>query len=207
MIELKFQQKKQASFDILKRKICLMLALITCTSYLSDIHTSTRFYKVAEVNCTSRFETIGYKILPNSDTSWHNKCGYPLSYKYENIDTLLLIQDLLTFEGNAKLVAVEIHNYNPLSSQFYMGKQRRYSIQLEALFLINQLYFDDPFNYSPFPLLVNKDGVIESIDGKTLEDAYKAYNNWFKEVEKVGLKSARKSGLTPLSDSNVQWYF
>ena len=101
-----------------------------------------------------------------------------------------------------------ISNHNPLSSQIYMGNLKRYSLQLEALFLINQIYLDDPFKYSAYPLLKDNEGNMESVEGKLIEQAYEYYRDWFEKVKSVGgLDQARKAGLVPLRNAQaISWY-
>jgi hypothetical protein len=88
-----------------------------------------------------------------------------------------------------------------------MGRLKDYSIQLEALFLINQFYFDKPFYYSPYPLLKStKSNKEESIDGEIIEMAYVAYKQWFEKVKEIGFKEAKRQNIEPLEGYPIKWY-
>ncbi len=41
---------------------------------------------------------------------------------------------------------------------------------------------------------------------KTVSKAFKAYENWFKSIKKIGLEEARKQKLDPLADTGISWY-
>lgn len=149
-----------------------------------------------------------YKIKFSNDKSELGNIVYPIVIKAEEfIDTINLIKDLLSFEGDTCICVIPIKNYNTESSQVYMGELKDYSIQVEALFIINQLYFKQPFYYSPYPLLrsieSNKE---ESIDGEIIKMAYVAYKQWFKKVEEVGISEARNQNITPLDGYPIKWY-
>lgn len=132
---------------------------------------------------------------------------FPFKLESQSTDYIIkLISDLLEFEGDKRLSGFPIRCYNPLWSQIYGGDSERYSIQLMALFMINQLYFEDPFNYSPYPIIVSADGKQEAtIDGELLKEAYKCYREWFGMVKKLGLQNAREMNLEPMK-GEVKWY-
>jgi hypothetical protein len=122
-------------------------------------------------------------------------------------DTLAMIGELLKFEGDKRVCYLRISNYNLLSSQLYMGGLTKYSLQVEALFLINQLYFEKPFNYSPYPLLFDKiHNTYASINEVSVYSAYKAYKIWYEKIKKLGLKRAKKENIDPLKDTWIRWY-
>lgn len=66
--------------------------------------------------------------------------SYPLNLLAKKIDTVKPIEELLLLEGDIRLCSLPIICYNPLSSQIYIGEHKNYSIQVEALFVINQLF-------------------------------------------------------------------
>jgi hypothetical protein len=149
-----------------------------------------------------------FKLKFKEDNSELGNIAYPLVIKSEeNIDTIRLIEDLLSFEGDTSICVIPIRCYDPKLSQVYMGNLKDYSIQTEALFLINQLYFDKPFHYSPYPILKNiESSKEESIDGEIIKLAYTAYKQWFVNVKKVGLKEAKKQDIDPLGGYPIKWY-
>jgi len=133
--------------------------------------------------------------------------SYPMrnsdSVKY---DTLELIKELLELEGDDRICAIPVQCYNPLVSRIY-GGSKSYSIQIEALFIINQLYFSKPFFYSPYPVLSNlESGASESVNGPNVELAYRYYKEWYKTIKEIGLAKARAMNIEPLNGCKVQWY-
>ncbi|MGY0427313.1 MAG: hypothetical protein ACWIPI_10905, partial [Polaribacter sp.] len=130
---------------------------------------------------------------------------YPINVSnYSEEEKLQMIKELLAFKDDFRICNNPVTNYNPSLSQIYRGGKKDYSIQLEALFLINQIFFDNPFNYSPMPILINnKTKVEETIKGKTIEEAYKEYEKWFYKIEKTGIKNALENKMYPLSESGT----
>ena len=146
-----------------------------------------------------------YKIVLKADSSGRSKLTY--FFPIPNVDTLSLIEELLSFEGDKRICSLPIQNYDPLLSQIYMGKLKRYSIQLEALYIINHLYFDVPYKYSPYPILIDNGGRQESVEGRLVEKAYISYKDWLKKLKKIGLREAKHKEISPLDEySSVKWY-
>ena len=104
-----------------------------------------------------------------------------LTYKQK----LSLIESLLKFKDDTDYCAIKIKSFEPKLSSVYPLKSQKYSIQLEALYLINIIYFEDPFKYSPYPILCDKSKqVYETIDGELIKLAYKFYEDWFTSLKK-----------------------
>jgi len=75
------------------------------------------------------------------------------------------------------------------------------------LFLINQLFFDEPFNYSPYPLLYDRENnVFASTNEKIISLAYRSYKKWYNKVKRIGLKKAKSEDLNPLKSVSFEWY-
>jgi hypothetical protein len=149
-----------------------------------------------------------YKIKFINDSSDFGSMHYPVSYFIHNEqDTLGLIQELLLFEGDTDLCVLPIRCYNPYVSQVYYGKENNYSIQVEALFIINQFYFKKPFFYSPYPIIMStSNNCTESIKGENIELAYEAYKNWFNKLKEIGIERARIQNLRPFDGYSLRWY-
>jgi hypothetical protein len=134
---------------------------------------------------------------------------YPLvvdSGKLTERDTIAMIGELLRFKGDSRVCVFPVMCYEPSWSQIFMGETKQYSLQVEALFIINQLYFKHPFKYSPFPALLNTGTeTVSTIKGKDIKEAYRQYTIWFKQIEKIGLNKAREQHLVPLNGV-VKWY-
>jgi hypothetical protein len=133
---------------------------------------------------------------------------YPLHFPSDNFDTLKAIKELLTMEGDERLCSLPIMDYNPLRSQIYMGACKNYSIQVEALFLINQLVLRNPFLYSSCPVLVDRSTKEESsISGKIVKEAYQKYKEWVSKIENGSIRfDSEGDSFMPLFDSHIKWY-
>jgi hypothetical protein len=134
---------------------------------------------------------------------------YPINVSaYSEKDKLQMIEELLSFKDDYRICSNPVTNYNSKLSQIYKGKNKDYSIQLEALFLINQIFFNNPFNYSPIPLLIDsKTKNEETIKGQIIEEAYQNYKKWFQDVSEIGFEKAKKEKIYPLSNSKVSWLY
>jgi hypothetical protein len=140
------------------------------------------------------------------DDTTRRSIAYPFAFP-ENIDTVKAIGDLLKFKGDTRLCVFSITNYNPARSQIYLGEHKNYSIQVEALFIINQLIYDKPFNYASYPVLVDvKTGENYSLLGKAIGNAFKAYRQWYRKIHRHGIEYARKGRIMPLDNSKARWY-
>lgn len=134
-------------------------------------------------------------------------------YAYSNLkpsDKIKMIQELLRFENDTRICSDNIMNYNP-AAQMYTGP-KEYSIQVEALFIINQLYFDYPFSFSPVPALVSDSNEVETIDGELIYKTYNIYKKWFVKL-KNDSSLFKNHSLEKKSDLNfllkqekINWY-
>ena len=152
-----------------------------------------------------------FKITANGEDTNLRAVTYPVLLKdnhYTQNDTIAMIAELLKYEGDTRICALPIVCYNPVVSQIYMRKRQQYSIQIEALFIINQLYFGKPFVYSPFPVLYNESqGSFLCVDERGIADVYNAYKNWFNKIKALGLRNAERQNITPLDSlPSIKWF-
>ena len=161
-----------------------------------------------DVQTISEFGNKYYKIKEKGDHSDKGN-SYPINFlhaKYSSLDTMAMIDELLRFEGDSRLCILKVTNYSALSSQLYTGKSKQYSLQVEALFIINQLYFQKPFYYSPFPVLFDKKNQQYLLTTESqISEVYSSYKKWFAKLRKLVLKRARHEQIEPLSTSNIIW--
>jgi hypothetical protein len=146
----------------------------------------------------------GYKIVFKDDII---KCAYnPLVFKsYSDKEKIAMIQELLLFQGDTNRCVLRIAGYNPLKSQIYAGNNRNYTLQMEALFIINQIYFKDPFKYSSYPIIYNKKTKKYLVGNEIeMQNVYKLYLNWFKKIKNIEIDNFQS--LTPLDGSEYEWY-
>ncbi len=121
-----------------------------------NFSTMGQYFKVVKIrpskilgsrNSNSRFF---FKIALIGNNTELELQSYPISLTrkhYNETDTLAMIEELLKFEGDIRICALPIICYNPKISQLYLNTEKRYSIQLEALFIINQLFFTERIQY------------------------------------------------------------
>jgi len=174
---------------------------------------SQSLFKVIEVSRSDVYssqiegDTINkYFRIVLAEDALGSSAAYPIVLP-ENADTLKAIAELLTYEGDTKLCVFPIRNYNRARSQIFLGGDKNYSLQVEALFIINQLVYKEPFNYSSYPILVDKKtNKIDCINGKVIYKAYEAYRNWYKELMRKGIGYIRNESIMPLDGSGVKWY-
>lgn len=127
-----------------------------------------------------------------------------LQEKFTEQESVAIIKALLKLEGDSRICAYPVHNWNNHLFSLPKVKNEYYSIQLEALFLINQFSFDYPQGYSPMPVLqdiVTKEQ--ETISGELIDQAFEKYKVWFEQVKKEGLEKVKN--IDPLAGSNIQW--
>lgn len=172
---------------------------------------SQSIFKVVESKRNYLNETVNeseqkkyYRIKFVNDTS---SISYPINILNGEFDTLKAIKELLLLEGDVRLCSLPITNYNPLRSQIYLGACKDYSIQVEALFIINQLILRKPFNYSSYPILVDKITKKESsISGSIIKRAFQAYKGWYRRIKKNGIDRIESEEMMPLYGSQIKWY-
>jgi hypothetical protein len=195
----------------MKSILSLSLLLFLCKSICYAQYFSVKAYDTRTNNIlfAQGGASISYKIIVRNSKSSFFQLSYPirLTKNASTPDTVALIKELLKFKGDDRLCCLPIISYNPAISQIYSGELSRYSIQLEALFIINQLFFKHPFAYSPYPILYNwKTKSFASANEKMIADAYDYYQKWTAELEKKGLYKCRVSRIYPLDKAAVQWY-
>ena len=105
---------------------------------------------------------------------------------------LMLVEKLLAFKGDTAMVGMPMERYQ------YEGVERtcrepavskRYTIQLEALYLINKLCYPraSSFNFC-YPVLYDaQDNREINDDPLALQEAYKAYESWFQQAKEKGV--------------------
>ena len=186
--------------------LILLLFMVSC-----GVNKETKYFKVVRhdplVNFGNNKDIQYFNINANDDTL---SSTYPVEVnkKYTEIEQLDMIRELLTMESDERICSYPVMNWNTFLSQLYSDTLKQYSIQVEALFLINQVYFDNPFSYSPLPVLTNTENTQnETISGSIIQQAYRDYKDWYIQLKRIGLKEARVQGVKPLQNSNVKWLY
>lgn len=131
----------------------------------------------------------------------------PIHMLKDNHSRMIAIKNLLQLRGDTRLCGVPMRGYNFSKGSVYEFKVRRYSIQVEALFFINMIYFgnDFPF-YSDTPCLSSlEDDRQQTVDGDLIDEAFDCYERWFQKVEKMDWNKATETKLDPLEGCQVRW--
>jgi hypothetical protein len=135
-------------------------------------------------------------------------CNSPFSFwDFKNkIDTIKFFDELLSYQNDLRLNTKGMNYKMHRFARTYSGKPNYFSIQVEALFIIE--YFYDIRRDGAFcPCLVNKKtGEEEAIQGPIVDEAYRAFKKWFEKVKVIGLDSVRNLNMNPLDSSFVRWY-
>jgi len=190
----------------------ISFVIILLMNFTSGI--SQSIFKVVEVkrnfiagnDTLSNLNSMYYRIVLTAD-SVNRILAYPIVSEKSDIDTVEAIRELLSLKGDTRMCVLPIMGYNTLSSQLYMGTKKNYSIQMEALFIINQLITDRPFIYSPYPVLVDKINNSEaSVSGPIIDKAFNAYCNWYLLLKKMGIQEIRARRIMPLDGTQLRWY-
>ena len=176
-----------------------------------NVNKEMKYFKVVEqdpiINVSDN-KGIKYFHIDSNDDTLHVTYPFKVNKKYDEREHIEMIRELLSMEGDERICSYPVMNWNTSLSQLFNDTLKQYSIQVEALFLINQIYLDSPFLYSPLPVLTNKENTQnETISGPIIQGAYRNYKDWFIQLKKIGLIKARLEGVKPLQNSNVKWLY
>jgi hypothetical protein len=146
-----------------------------------------------------------YKIRLSGDDSELGMMVYPpySENDFSNADIEKMIAELLTYKGDTRKCFVKIKCTGDAN---YNGNLTHYSLQVEALYIINSIFFEDYNQYSPCPVLTDASGKIATMDGEIVNKAFEAYEKWFVEIKKMGIGNARAAKVNPLEGSGVKWF-
>ena len=163
---------------------------------------SPKWFKVEDFGISYR--VVLSKLKNKSDPDIY--AFFKVTKNYSPTEKQEMISELLRYRGD-KRKSDFIVNHNRNLSKFYLGYRKRTTIEIQALFLINQIYFDNPFYYSPYEMLVDKDKREILGDQNALSSVYSYYSKWYKKVKKLGLNEAKKQNIKPLDESPYQWMY
>jgi hypothetical protein len=143
----------------------------------------------------------------SNDTSAHFYCNYSFSDEIllmNDTSKIELIGELLSFSGDTSFSSMPMM-CRDLRISTTIDSRTRYQIQVEALYLINYIYFNK-WEVSPFPILVRKYGGEDTYNSpEVVKQAYLAYSKWYAKIRKIGLSESLAQGIKPLEDGDVLW--
>jgi hypothetical protein len=106
---------------------------------------------------------------------------------------------LLKLEGNKKKARFSGAT-NPYVSQLFKPA----TVEVAVLFCVSYLFYQK-WDHADAIALVGDDNQKISAP-KTVQDAYKYYRRWFKQVQAIGIVKAREMKVEPLKGKDVRWY-
>ncbi|WP_299125898.1 hypothetical protein [uncultured Tenacibaculum sp.] len=118
-----------------------------------------------------------------------------------------LIEELLKYKGNNRVSKPFILCYNKNLSQMYLGNIKNTTVEIEALLFINQLYFDNPFYYSPYPIIIDSNQKAINNNQKAMDSVYNSYIKWFEIIKKKGINKAKRENILPLLNTDYKWIY
>jgi hypothetical protein len=191
---------------MIKRKmILLILVSALCACDNDDVATRDKTVEVVKLDSTP----YSYKIVGTDRTLFPTDFGYQvhLAKELSSEIKMFMIEDLLSFGDDERICAIRGMSYNPkYAAGLTPATTDRYSIQVEALFIINILFCNEPFEYSPTPILGGRGDEFSSINGVHVEEAYIQYRKWFELVSEMGYEAAQDAEIMPLDNSSAYWY-
>lgn len=153
-----------------------------------------------------------YRIIQNKDSkerTFADICLYQFDFSLSTEkEKLAMIKELLLFKGDTDNCSIMVKGYNIQSSQIIPDYFKTYSIQVEALFIINHIIFGNPYNYSPYPVLKKStDSAPTKEQLELAAEAYKLYEQWFDYASRTGFNKTINSGIYPMKSGDpVYWY-
>jgi hypothetical protein len=195
--------------------ILLCLFLLSCEDRKTGAPATVdvvvhKYFTKENIDCDFQSRGVNkyYKLVFVNDSIGLFKCGYYYDFdNFSDSEKVEMIGELLSYEGDTSLCSKRVACYNVLVSMTVPREIKYYSIQVEALFIINHILLKQPYMFSAFPILRNRGGEpMESVRGPLVEKAYASYKEWFKLVKKNGLKDVVSKKILPLGDNAaVSW--
>lgn len=132
---------------------------------------------------------------------------YPLvSDLVPSFDTLTAIKELLAYKGDTRICGTPVRGYCLICSSTYMGGKYYYSLQVQALYIINQLVYDPKIIHNPFPVLYDlKSGKDITVDEGGISRLFDSYIKWYDSVKHMTMAEIRKSDRNPYREAEVRW--
>jgi hypothetical protein len=190
----------------------LMLTLHSCAQQGVGKLTTTSSISVVKESCT--FENyMGQKLVIHVKTGDQelvsNKVNFNLSkFNVLDFDTKLkIIEKLLSFKNDTMTACLPVrsYGYNGIENTCQGNpRTKRFSVQVEALYLINQLAFPNASSfYYCFPVIIDcRTNKEVNDDLQAVKSLYEIYETWYSEIKRTG----KIDGDFPFNTINYKWY-
>lgn len=118
------------------------------------------------------------------------------------IDSMSAIKELLDCKGDTRICGVPVMLANPS----YKGNKRYFSVQVQALYMIEQLLYPWDYDRHPHPVLCDGNtGKYMSMDEKGITRLFDAYIQWYEKVKTLSWTEAIRLADDPYKMANVYW--
>lgn len=190
----------------MKAILILILGILSAKSYSQTFSVVRNRYSNANNENTGWAFSIKVEYDTGMPKFYSASCYFGELPKMTDSVKLFLIETLLSKINDTSVCGKPVealsyryrgrHNRNPQST--------RYSLQIEALVLINYIALSsDAISYSPFPVIYDKKREKEiTASGKELDDVIKCYKKWFEKIKRKGLKQYS----LPMISQKYEWY-
>ena len=189
------------------------LALCTFFSFTSTIVAQTDSVFVEKKECVSENSYKGFKLIIHFYSNSSIQIAKPYDYYLDflkDIDSktkLELIRLLLQFQDDSSLCFLKTYNYSFNGIEGCSGKPEgvnRYTIQLDALFIINRLCWPKLMElYSCSPVLYDTKLQREiNSDPDKIRYVFGEYKKWYEECKALG----RIPKYFPFNEGRYVWY-
>jgi len=189
----------------MKMKFVLVIFVTLITGCVFGQDTKTFVKKIA---CSENAPFTGYRlsITYNEQDNAQKELGFLDEIQLTDNSKLKLIGQLLSFTKDKSLSCRKVTSYvfGSEGCRGFPDTVKRYSITIEALFLINKLCWPKSMEaYSCSPVLYDtlEKRVINN-DPKAISCFVKEYKKWYKESKKLG----RISKEFPFNTGRYVWF-
>lgn len=140
-------------------------------------------------------------LTSNSYEYWlHEFIDLPDSLK------LLIVEKLLDFEGDTTICCLQANGwvFNGLDVARGVPKTKQYSIEIDALFMINRLCWPKGIDwYSSYPVLFDtKENQEINFNPERIKCVFKEYRKWFTICKREG----QIFKYFPFNDGRIVWF-
>jgi hypothetical protein len=192
--------------------IFLLSMLSSCAQNSKGSPGADSEISVEKQHCTSEKysgEKIVIRVIQGKEELLSNRKNYNL-HQFQQLDLsikLKIVDALLSYKSDTSTACLPVssYGYNGIENTCRGNPQsKRLSIQVEALYLINQLFYQHASSfYFCYPVIVeNETGKEVNDDAAIIELFYQNYEKWYAEVKRTG----KINKDFPFNTGAYSWY-